>query len=324
MATRLHGVNLGGWLVIEKWMTPSLFTDTNAVDEYTLSRHAAGPKRIEKHRQTFIAERDFKWLRDHDITIVRIPVGYWLFDTIDGYTPTVGCLDSAMEWAERYNIKVLIDLHAARGSQNGRDHSGKVGDTQWFDNKAHQNDTLAVLEKIANRYKDSPALWGIEILNEPAATSIRRYFTLLGFYRRAYKTLSELLPPGIAIVFHDAFHPLLFTGALPRHKSHPAIMDVHWYGFASRKNNYDSFLRTTALKRKWLLRFIQLWQPVVIGEWSGVMPNQFLDNATPLMIRQNISSQRLVYEQSAGHIFWTYRVESTDAWNFRNLVDMFD
>ena len=30
---KIRGVNLGGWLVLEKWMTPSLFEGLNATDE---------------------------------------------------------------------------------------------------------------------------------------------------------------------------------------------------------------------------------------------------------------------------------------------------
>ena len=33
--TKLRGVNLGGWLVLEKWMTPSVFEGLDAVDETT-------------------------------------------------------------------------------------------------------------------------------------------------------------------------------------------------------------------------------------------------------------------------------------------------
>ena len=33
--TRLRGVNLGGWLVLEKWMTASLFDGLEATDETT-------------------------------------------------------------------------------------------------------------------------------------------------------------------------------------------------------------------------------------------------------------------------------------------------
>ena len=32
-AKKLRGVNLGGWLVLEKWMTPSLFAGLQAEDE---------------------------------------------------------------------------------------------------------------------------------------------------------------------------------------------------------------------------------------------------------------------------------------------------
>ena len=33
----IKGVNLGGWLVLEKWMKPDLFDGCKALDETTLS-----------------------------------------------------------------------------------------------------------------------------------------------------------------------------------------------------------------------------------------------------------------------------------------------
>ena len=33
---KVKGVNLGNWLVLEKWMNPSLFDGTTAEDEYYL------------------------------------------------------------------------------------------------------------------------------------------------------------------------------------------------------------------------------------------------------------------------------------------------
>ncbi len=35
---KLRGVNLGGWLVLEKWMTPSLFAGLKAEDETSYCR----------------------------------------------------------------------------------------------------------------------------------------------------------------------------------------------------------------------------------------------------------------------------------------------
>ena len=33
---KIHGVNLGNWLVLEKWMNPSLFAGVDAEDETDL------------------------------------------------------------------------------------------------------------------------------------------------------------------------------------------------------------------------------------------------------------------------------------------------
>ena len=32
----IKGVNLGNWLVLEKWMSPSVFSNTDAENEYYL------------------------------------------------------------------------------------------------------------------------------------------------------------------------------------------------------------------------------------------------------------------------------------------------
>ena len=39
---KLRGVNLGGWLVLEKWMTPSLFEGLAATDETTYCAELGG------------------------------------------------------------------------------------------------------------------------------------------------------------------------------------------------------------------------------------------------------------------------------------------
>ena len=71
----LRGVNLGGWLVLEKWMTPSLFAGTEAIDEYTFMQTPGAVEKIDQHRRSFITEADFKWLRKHGVNAIRIPVG---------------------------------------------------------------------------------------------------------------------------------------------------------------------------------------------------------------------------------------------------------
>lgn len=43
---KINGVNLGNWLVLEKWMCPALFDSTTAEDEYYLA-HQLSPQMFE-------------------------------------------------------------------------------------------------------------------------------------------------------------------------------------------------------------------------------------------------------------------------------------
>ena len=178
---------MGGWLVLEKWMTPSLFVGTKAVDEYTFMQTSGAAKKIEAHRKSFITEADFKWLSKNGLNAVRIPVGYWLFDGDEPYTPTIKYLDWAVRMAEKYDLKVLIDLHGHKGSQNGKDHSGKIGKSQWHTSLKNRQHSIDTLEKIARRYSDTPAVWGIQMINEPKFGLLQ--LKLRWFYKRAYDRL---------------------------------------------------------------------------------------------------------------------------------------
>ncbi len=319
----IRGVNLGGWLVLEKWLTPSLFAGTDAGDEFTFMQTPGAGKRIEAHRRSFIRETDFKWLGQHGVNLVRIPVGYWLFEDIDGYMATVKYLDKAMAWAEKHNLRVIIDLHGVRGSQNGFDNSGKAGQAEWFGDKQAIATSIDILCRIANRYKDSSALWGIELLNEPVAKG--HLWTLLRFYRTAYTRLRAILRPGTRVVFHDGFQPLFMTGALWPRKSHPVVMDVHWYAFPIGDKSLHGYLAKSAWRRKALIKLLQLWQPILVGEWSTVLPQRFFDaeptNKHMELLATNATMQQQAYAQSAGWIYWNYKAEGDGMWNFRDLAE---
>lgn len=63
--TKLRGVALGGWLVIEPWIRPTLFNSTppEVIDEWTFGAQAdraAATAALEWHWSTFVGEEDFK------------------------------------------------------------------------------------------------------------------------------------------------------------------------------------------------------------------------------------------------------------------------
>ncbi|KAG5715860.1 putative glucan 1,3-beta-glucosidase A [Termitomyces sp. T112] len=119
---KVRGVNLGGWLVIEPWITPSLFDntgDSRIIDEYTFGKyqdHAKAYRTLKTHWDSWITEADFRKIAAAGLNHVRLPIGYWAFDVSGGEPFVQGqlpYLDKAVSWARKYGIKVIIDLHGA-------------------------------------------------------------------------------------------------------------------------------------------------------------------------------------------------------------------
>ncbi|POW19432.1 hypothetical protein PSHT_04704 [Puccinia striiformis] len=142
------GSELGGWLVLEPFITPYMFEpfsshDENGqpptvVDEWTLSV-ALGDKlasTLEEHYRTFITEEDFMQIAAAGLNWIRLPVGWWMIETWDGEPFLKGVsfkyFLKALQWARKYGLRVNLDLHAVPGSQNGFNHSGKLGSINFL------------------------------------------------------------------------------------------------------------------------------------------------------------------------------------------------
>jgi glucan 1,3-beta-glucosidase len=62
---KTRGVNLGSWLILEKWITPKPFEGLpdSVKDEYTLCKYlgySAAQKRLRTHWDTWVTEKDFQ------------------------------------------------------------------------------------------------------------------------------------------------------------------------------------------------------------------------------------------------------------------------
>lgn len=320
----IRGVNLGGWLVLERWMTKSLFNGTRARDEYSFMKTPGARQKLERHRRDFITEADFKWISQNGLNAVRIPVGYWLFEDDEPFMASYQYLDWAVVMAEKYNLKVLIDLHAAPGSQNGNDHSGRIGRAKWYKQSDMRDRTIEVLVQIAQRYYDSPAIWGIELLNEPKWGLFQ--FKLRRFYSQAYARLTQVARPGTRFIFSDAFTPRLMSGALKqKHPDFPVIMDVHWYQFTLNwQRPLEKYFNMVRRRAKFIQK-LQRKQPVIVGEWSVVLSHESLVGRAPKVknsLRQRHAKLQLqAYRPAAGWFYWNYKTEEPGSWNFRTLVD---
>lgn len=322
---KLRGVNLGGWLVLEKWMTPSLFAGTDAIDEYTLMQTPGARERLRDHQKNFIREEDFRWMHDNGITAVRIPVGYWILEGDDPYVSCIGRLDWAFRMAEKYDLQVLVCLHGAPGSQNGHDHSGQVGKARWYKSAAFRAQTIDVLAQLAERYRDHSNFWGIELLNEPKVGLVQ--WKLRRFYNQAYQRLVTILRPTTRVIFHDAFTPRLLSAAIWESPLYRTVIDIHWYHFAFMLHAWAPIGLYWQLI-KWhgrLIRSLQHWQGVIVGEWSDMLADQYLKKYPTSMhhalLDEHLARQLAAYRYADGWFYWTYKTEARGDWHFRSLVE---
>jgi glucan 1,3-beta-glucosidase len=321
--TKWKGVNLGGWLVLEKWMTPSLFAGHAAIDEYGLCRELGTRAKIvlANHRDTFITEADFAWLCAHGVNAVRLPVGYWIFDGSGPYVGGIEYVDKVMKWAQKHTIAVVLDLHGAPGSQNGKDHSGKVGPVQWKD---EQNiiESLKTLEQLAERYASTPALAAIELLNEPSWHLGKK--RLNRFYEAAYDRIRNHCDMRVAIIFPDAYKPKKWRWTMRGQQYENVLLDVHLYqlfGWGDLLLSGKWHIRK-ALHRTRLIRKLQTVRPVIIGEWSAALPPRAYRGHEPKALQQTYAdAQMLAMQEAMGWFYWSYKTEHGGPWSFRDCVE---
>jgi glucan 1,3-beta-glucosidase len=294
---KIKGVNLGNWLVLEKWMSPSLFDQTTAEDEYWLPRQLSKEvyeARIKIHRSEYITERDFVTIKSWGMTTVRIPVPYFIFGDRE---PFIGCveeLDKAFNWAERYGLQILIDLHTAPEGQNGFDNGGICGVCKWAQNPEEVEFELTVLERLANRYGTREGLWGIEVINEPVSENMwekmgisKRYppvdtemakgskgislAFLRQFYKDAYDRIRKYMPEDKFVVIHDGFEFKAWKDFMQEDYYKNVVLDTHQYlmtaemfGCQQTIEGYLEYIKENFEKD---IEEMKQYFPIICGEW---------------------------------------------------------
>ena len=323
----LRGVNLGGWLVAEYFMTPSLFKGVLGCDETAILNELGdeGRDRLSEHHKTFITEDDFAWLAKHGVDAVRLPVPHWVFGDIKPYVGSIKSVDFAFAMAQKHGLKILLDLHTAPGSQNGKDHSGKIGPVRWHLESGAITQTLEIVEKLALRYGSHRCLWGIELLNEPdkkiPSAVIEEY------YRLGYAKVRAACDPSVVVVMHDAFRPDAWESFFTNHEFDNAALDMHLYhAFAPEDKKLDIHKQLKkVLNRRDMLEQVQEYVPVVVGEWSlGLSRSALrgLDSWEADKARQAFGTLQLnTYQKTLGWFFWSYKTDDPGGWSFRYAVE---
>lgn len=174
--TKINGVSIGGWLVLEPYITPTLFetviaiNGTNAssvhldlnnteisltidslhknvsiVDEYTLCEklgYENAQKILASHYETWITEDDFKQISESGFNLVRIPIGYWawkLNNSLSTYPGNITYRDPYIgEGLQLSYLEKAIEWATEYGLKVWIDLHGLPGSQNGFDNSGER------------------------------------------------------------------------------------------------------------------------------------------------------------------------------------------
>ncbi|CAH0474014.1 unnamed protein product [Peronospora belbahrii] len=254
------------------------------------------------------------------LNTVRVPVGFWIlgYDNHDPanlrewevYTKgTIVYLDQLIQrWAKKHNVAVLVSLHAAKGSQNGADHSSPTspGHTFWSQYSENVANTIEVARFLAKRYLNEEAFLGIGLLNEPNGSTDEK--VLYQFYKDAYRAVRAIGSDCVLSIM-----PMLQKqnpDEMVDFMTMPEFLNiwVEWHPYfvwgwnATKKNNR-----------------------LFIGEWSLATPSNMRCN-NPDFFYKFASEQLKVHDQAeAGWTFWSWKVtgdgnSDVGAWSLQELL----
>ncbi|PKU83906.1 hypothetical protein MA16_Dca006381 [Dendrobium catenatum] len=278
-----------------------------------------------KHWNSFIVEDDFKFLSDNGLNAVRIPVGWWIRFDQNPPRPFVGgslqVLDNAFSWAEKYNIKVIIDIHAMPSSQNGWEHSGtRDGLQSWGQTDDSIDQSVVVVDFLASRYANKPSLYAIELINEPLAPgvdldSLKKYYKAGYDTVRKYSNVFVIMSNRLSI--SDPTELIQFASSFSG-----SVVDVHYYNLFSNifegmsvQQNIDYIYNNRASTLSSLM--VSNGPLIFVGEWVDDMD---VNNASKDDYQRFGSAQLDVYGRATfGWSYWTLKAAQNE-WSLEWMI----
>lgn len=272
------------------------------------------------------------------INTVRLPIGYWSvgpYFTHDSpfsayskvYENSWRYVARAINWAAKHNIGVLVDLHAAYGSQNGQAHSGLSDGNIEFFSSFNMNLTTELLVWLAREISDVTNVVGIQLLNEPQdRDSLWPWYTKTMNAMRNASDYAATVP----LYFHDAFQ--LNKGAkFVSNRSDFVVQDHHsYYVYTSADTKLSAKGHTKAINGQ-----IQQWMAtesdvarrnLVVGEWSCALnPASLTSSKNKAQDQQDFCNAQLdVYgDTTSGYMFWSWKMENCEdngGWCFQQAA----
>ena len=269
----LRGVNLGGWLVEEMWMTPWQEEAPQGSSLPKIEDHVSLWGVVEKRfghdgmvkvrnawRDNWITESDFSRIKAAGFNHVRIPFLHSLLEESNGLQR----LHWAVDTAAKYGLYSILDLHGAPGCQNESDHSGQVRKNRlWFD---VENITKfeEVWMTLGREFGSNPNVAMFDLMNEPMGAPNPAMLAIV--YDRVYRAVRKTAPEKLIVIedgykgFETTIHPNIAQWT-------NVVYSLHFYNFdAKDPGDHIKALKSHSVREKELQGYRQT--PMYIGEFN--------------------------------------------------------
>ena len=172
----LNGINLGGWLIMEEWMSPvASFPDAAYSDIIDTLTSRFGEYRtkelIKSYENNFITDIDFYIIESLGFNCVRIPFWYRNFTDAQGNVELDSegfkRLDWALEQCKEHGIYAILDMHGCPGGQSMNHSTGVTAKNELYTNEKNLKIMENVWTAIAGRYRNNNCVAAYDIMNEP-------------------------------------------------------------------------------------------------------------------------------------------------------------
>lgn len=181
----LNGINLGGWMIMETWMSPIIdenqqmaYSDVIKILEKRFGKDKAA-ELVRLYEDSFITESDFNKIEKLGFNCIRLPFWYRNFMDTDGkwldsdpnQNPGFARLDWVVEQCEKHGLWLILDMHGCPGGQSMNHSTGIMGTNGLYNNETNLSRMESIWIAIAERYKDTKCIAAYDIMNEPQNNS---------------------------------------------------------------------------------------------------------------------------------------------------------
>ncbi|KAH3684780.1 hypothetical protein WICPIJ_004244 [Wickerhamomyces pijperi] len=339
------GVNFGSLFVQEKWICDRFFinntnNELDAISAY-IDTHGLDKTKedLQDHWNNYVTDSDWQWLREKNVTAIRLPIGYWHVDngrfTRDtpfakiavAYSNSWTAIQNIFKKANQYDIGILIDLHGLPGGANGADHSGTAsGRSDFWNESRYQTLAIESLQFITNDCQKYENFVALQIVNESVFSE--QAISQKHYYANAIRAVRQI-DSSIPIIISDGWWADQWVKWLSESESRlgchsGVVIDSHIYRCFDDSDKNKSPEQIINDLGPSVLTNLSSSADFVIGEYSCVLAGESWsktnsDDRPNLAQRYGQAQSSLFIERANfGYFFWTFKFRWGDGgeWGF--------